>query len=176
VISGAYGAIPESVLPAAKPTHGRGGPIGKCKHLSEKQYLVPADMSRNCRSFRRAPGRARLKPHWARKAAALRDALKQRRAYGRQSRRRARSAHRQRSADLRARAATDKPQKEKPSRSLLAIRTVEYRSSFPCASRSGLLENTARASSHCSELLGPPSNRLNLAVNFWDGICRFSCV
>jgi hypothetical protein len=46
--------------------------------LSEKQYLISADRSRNCRFISpSAPaGRTRPEPHWARKAAALRDALK----------------------------------------------------------------------------------------------------
>jgi hypothetical protein len=138
VISGAYGAISESVPPATNRRTVASGPLENISRAC-RTFLKNSTSSRPIGQeivdlFVDRPWRALLKPHWARKTAALRDALKQRQAYGRQSRRRALSAHRQRSADLRARAATDKPQKEKPSRFPLAIRTVEYRSSFPCAS------------------------------------------
>jgi len=51
-----------------------------------------------------------------------------------------------------------------PTRSQFELWNIAPR--FPWPFRSELLENTARTMSHCSELLGPPSNRLNLAVNF----------
>jgi hypothetical protein len=179
VISGAYGAISESVPPATNRRTVASGPLENISRAC-RTFLKNSTSSRPIGQeivdlFVDRPWRARLKPHWARKTAALRDALKQRQAYGRQSRRRALSAHRQRSADLRARAATDKPQKESHH-----VPTCNPNCGIshlvPCASRSELLENTARALSHCSELLAPPSNRLNLAVNFSDGFCRFfSC-